>query len=156
VEPFTIRYTLTRRQRLPELLPWIPAVAGSVGFSVGMAYLAGVASRWFLVFLALPLVLYRGLFALLVELAFYPGKPVEVTVGDEDLTVRVGGDTRQLALDGIIQVYRPEGDADWTVLHLDGTTLAIPAGLITPAQLDHLKGFALRAARQRWAETPPE
>jgi hypothetical protein len=156
VTPFTFRYTLTRRQRLAELFPWLPALAGSVGFSVGVAYLAGVASLWFLILLALPVILYRGLIFLLVELIFFPGKLVEVTVDTEELTLRVGDDTRQLALDGIIQVFRAEGDADWTVLHIDGTTLAIPTGLIAPEQLDYLKGFALRAARERWAANPRE
>jgi hypothetical protein len=151
VTPFTIRYTLTRRQRLGELLPWLPALAGSVGFSVGAAYLAAVVTPWCLILLLLPLVMYRGLVALALELVFRPHKPVELTVDAGELVARVGDESRRLPLEGIIQVFRTEGTADWTVLHLDGSAFTIPAGSIAPEQLDYLKAFALRAARQRRA-----
>ena len=65
--PFSIRYTLTRRQRLGELLPRLPALAGSIGFSVGAAYLAVVVSPWCFALLALPLIYYRRLFVLVLN-----------------------------------------------------------------------------------------
>jgi hypothetical protein len=151
VTPFTIRYTLTRRQRLTELLPWLPALAGSIGFSVGVAYLAAVVTPWCSALLALPVIYYRGLVALAFELAFRPNKPVELAVDGDELVAQVGPDTRRLPLEGIIQVFRAEGAADWTVLHLDGSAFTIPAGSVAPDQLDYLKGFALRAARERRA-----
>jgi hypothetical protein len=106
--------------------------------------------------LALPVIFYRGLIVLAFQLAFHPGKPVQVTVGEEELTVSVAGDTRHLPLEGVIQVFRAEGERDWTVLHLDGTSIILPAGSVTDEQLAYLKGFALRAARERWAASPPE
>ena len=151
VTPFTVRYTLTRRQRLPELFPWLPALAGSIGFSVGAAYLAVVVTPWCCLLLALPLIYYRGLFALAFELTFSPRKPVELTVGDGELVARVGPDTRRLTLEGIIQVFRVEGTPDWTVLHLDGSAFTVPGDAVTAEQLDYLKALALRAARERWA-----
>ena len=41
VTPFHVRYTLTRRQRVGELLPWLPALAASIGFGIGGVYLSG-------------------------------------------------------------------------------------------------------------------
>ena len=52
-----------------------------------------------------------------------------------------------LPLDGIFQVFRA-GDT-WTVLHLDGTVLTIPADAITAEQVDYLKSFARRSAAAR-------
>ena len=147
MDPFRVTFTLSRRQRVGELFPWLPALAGSVGFAVGVAYLASVASAWFLALLVLPLVFYRGLFSLLLELAFAPGKPVEVIVDGDALTVVSGRERRELPLAGIIQVYR-EG-LDWVVLHADRTTLLIPAEAVTDEQMDYLKSFAMRAARER-------
>jgi hypothetical protein len=139
-----------------ELLPWMPAVAGSIGFSVGAAYLAYVVSPWFLFFLALPIALYRGFFALAFELIFFPGTPVELRVEQGELTLQVANETRTLPLDGIIQVFRDDNRSDWTLLHANRTSIAIPAELISAEQLDYLKGFALRAARERWAANPRE
>jgi hypothetical protein len=151
VPPFTLRYALTRRHRLPELFPWLPALAGSLGFSIGAAVLAADVSAWFLLLLLIPTVLYRGLFALLFELTFRPSQQVEVVVDDKALEVAVEGGRRRLPLEGVIQVYRVEGTADWALLHADGTALTIPAGAATAEQLDYLKGFALRAAAARKA-----
>jgi hypothetical protein len=150
MEPFHLRFTLSRRQRIPELFPWLPALAGSLGFSIGIAFLGSVVSPWFLLFLLLPLIFYRGLFALLLELTFYPSKPIEVVVDDDALTVQTGGEKRCLPLAGIIQVFR-EGNT-WTVLHTDGTTLFIPARIVTDIQMEFLKSFARCAAEERRAK----
>lgn len=147
--PFTLHYTLTRRQRVGELLPWLPALAGSIGFGIGVAVLASVVSPWFLFLLLLPVVYYRGLFALLFDFVFRPGQPVVVSVDETELVVTVGDSRRQLPLDGIIQVCRSGGD--WVVLHRDGSAVTIPAGVIAADQLDFLKAFAMRAFAERKA-----
>jgi hypothetical protein len=147
VPPFCLRFILKRQQRVAEVFPWLPALAGSLGFSIGAAFLAIAVSPWFLLFLLLPVIFYRGLFALLLELVFYPSKPVEVIVDGDELTVQTGSERRMLPLDGIIQVFRA-GEV-WTVLHIDGTVLHIPAGVATEKQIEFLKSFALRAAEER-------
>src|SRR5262245_22632717 len=150
VVPFHLRFTLSRRQRAAELFPWLPALAGSIGFSIGVAVLASVASPWFLILLLLPLIYYRGLFLLLLELAFYPRQPIEVFVDETRLDVRTRKERRSLPLDGIIQVFR--SDDAWTVLHIDRSVVTIPADTISGEQIDYLKSFARRAAAERKAE----
>jgi hypothetical protein len=114
-----------------------------------MAYLAVFVSPAFLVLLALPLVLYRGLFALLIDLALRSRQPVELTVDESRLAITSDGRTRLLSAAGIIQVFRTEGA--WTILHRDGTSLLIPMDAITEPQIDYLKQFALRALAERKA-----
>ena len=47
VVPFHLHYTLSRRQRLAtEIYPWLPAIAGSIGFVLGALYLATTVSPW--------------------------------------------------------------------------------------------------------------
>ena len=147
--PFHLHYTLTRRQRVGELLPWLPAVAGGTGFCIGVAYMASVVSWWLLVLLLLPVILYRGLIRLIFELAFFPGRPVELIVDETTLRVHADGTRRVLSLNGIIQVYR-SGDA-WVVLHRDRSSVLIPADAITEEQAGYLKGFAWRAFEARKA-----
>lgn len=148
--PFTLRFTLSRRQRLAvELMPWLPAVAASLGFTVGAAFLCVSASVWFLVLLLVPTVVYRGLVAFLFDLIVRGGRPVEVRVSAEQIEVTTTGERHTLAPDGVFQVFR-EGDV-WTVLHLDGTVLTIPAEAITAEQVEHLKSLARHAAVSRGA-----
>jgi len=154
VLPFHLRFGLTRRQRLAtDLLPWLPAIAGTTGFCIGVAYLVLSVSSWFLFLLLLPVIAYRGLFAFLFDIAFRARQPVEVVVEEARFGVRLGSDQRWRTLDGIFQVCRSENGAMWTVLHLDGVVLTIPADAISIEQLDYLKSFALRAARERKAAT---
>ena len=152
VLPFHLHYTLTRRQRLAaELYPWLPCLAASLGFTLGVAFLSAVVSRWFLPLLVLPPLVCRNFLAFLFELAAHPGLPVEVEVTADALGVRVDGRQRWLPLDGIIQVYPADDHAAWTVLHVNGSVLTIPAAAIAADQLDYLKGFARRAAQERKA-----
>jgi hypothetical protein len=149
---FQLHYFLTRRQRLAvELHPWLPAIAGTIGFLVGVLYLVLFVSVWFLWLVLLPVIAYRGLFAFLLDIAVRSGQPVDVVVEDDRMSVRIDDDEHWLALDGIFQVCRSEGGSTWTVLHLDGTVLTIPADAIALEELDYLKSFALRAARERKA-----
>jgi hypothetical protein len=150
VVPFLLRYTLSRRQRFAaELLPWVPVIAASLGFSTGIAVLAVDVSPWFVVFLLLPLILYHGLFTLLFDLILHKGQSVDVQVDDVSLELRAGDKRLSLPLEGIIQVFLT-GTA-WTVLHFDGTVLTIPAHAITEEQIDYLKSFARTAAAERKA-----
>ena len=147
---FHLRFSLTRRQRLAvELYPWLPAIAGTIGFFIGALYLILFVSAWFLLLILLPLISYRGLFAFGFDIAFRARQPVEVIVEEERLGVLVDGYRRWLDLDGIFQVCRSETGATWTILHLDGTVLTIPADAIALEHLDYLKSFALRALRER-------
>lgn len=148
MDPFHLRFTLSRRQRLVvELPPWLPAVAATTGFSLGALYAGLFASHWFLLLLLLPPTVYRGLFIFAFDLVFRGGRSVEVIADDTELEVRSAGEVRRLPLDGVFQVFR-SGDT-WTVLHLDGTVLTIPATAITAEQIEYLKSFVRRAAAAR-------
>lgn len=150
--PFHLHYTLSRRQRLAtELYPWLPAIAGSIGFVIGALYLSTTVSRWFLVMLLLPVVAYRGLFVFAFVIATHPRQSVEVEVNESELKVIIDNEGRLLPLDGIIQVFRSEDGSTWTVLHFDRSSLTIPSEAITGEQLDYLKSFARRAAEERRA-----
>jgi hypothetical protein len=152
VAPFHLHYTLSRRQRLAtELYPWLPAIAGSIGFVIGALYLSTTVSRWFLIMLLLPVVAYRGLFAFAFDIAIHPRQAVEVLVDETQLEVLIDQKRRRLPLEGIIQVFRSEDGSAWTVLHLDGSVLSIPSEAISGEQLDYLKSFARRAAEERRA-----
>ena len=146
--PLHLQFTLTRRQRLAvELWPWLPAIAATLGFTVGAAYLVLNVSVWFLVMLLLPPVVYRGLFGFVFDIVVRGGRRVTVTESEAELVVQSGSATEFHPLDGVFQVYR-SGDI-WTVLHLDGTVLTIPADAITPEQVDYLKAFVRRCAAVR-------
>jgi hypothetical protein len=150
VAPFHLRYTLSRRQRIAtELLPWVPAIAGSIGFATGIAVLAVHVSLMFLVLLVLPLLIYRSLFALLIDLTIHPRQAVEVLVDETRLEMLVSGQRLALPLNGIIQVFRTGNN--WTVLHFNGSALTIPADAITDEQIDYMKSFARIAAAERKA-----
>jgi hypothetical protein len=156
VSPFHLHYSLSRRQRLAtEIYPWLPALAGSFGFCIGAIYLSVVVTPWFLMLFVVPVVVYSGLFGFLFDIAVRPGQAVEIIVDKTQLVVRVDDEERrELPLDGIIQVFRSEDRSTWTVLHLDGSVILIPAEAISEEQLEYLKEFARRAlARRRAART---
>jgi hypothetical protein len=143
VSPFHLRFTLSRRQRLAlELPPWLPAAAATLGFWIGAAYAGLHASAWFLLLLVLPVVAYRGLFALAFDLLFRGGRAVELCADGAEVRVASAGEVKALPLDGLFQVFR-DGDA-WTVLHVDGTVLTIPADAISAEQVAYLRTFAHR------------
>ncbi len=147
---FQLRYALTRRQRLAiELHPWLPAIAGTIGFLTGALYLVVFVSTWFSLLFLLPVIAYRGLFGFFLDIILRSRQPVEVAVEDERLGIAIDGNHRWLSLEGIFQVFRCENGATWTVLHLDGTELIIPAAAIAAEELDYLKSFARRAAKER-------
>ncbi|HEV3440505.1 MAG TPA: hypothetical protein VG122_24330 [Gemmata sp.] len=148
--PFHLRYTLSRRQRFAaELLPWVPVIAGSLGFTIGVAVLAVDVSLKFLALLLIPLAFYPRLLVVLFDLTIHSGQAVEVFVDDSKLEMKVGQKHLSLPLDGIIQVFR--ADNAWTVLHFSGAALSIPADVITDEQIEYLKTFARIAAAERKA-----
>lgn len=149
VLPFHVRYTLSRRQRTGDLLPWMPALAGSLGFGIAGVYLSTSVTPWFVVLFLLPPLFYRRLFLMLFDLAARATVPVELTVDETKLWVQFDDTRRQLPLDGIIQVFR--SDDAWTVLHRDNSSLIIPMNALTEEQANHLKSFALRALEERKA-----
>jgi hypothetical protein len=149
---FQLHYSLTRRQRLAvELYPWLPAIAGTIGFAIGALYLVLFVSSWFFLLFFLPVIAYRGLFVFLLDIAFRSRQLVEVTVEEVRFGVRIDGVYHWHSLDGIFQVFRSETGMTWTVLHLDGAVLTIPAEAITMEKLEYLKSFAIRALRERKA-----
>jgi hypothetical protein len=155
VVPFRLQYALGRRHRLAvEFTPHLPACAAALGFTSGILYLALVVSPWFLGLLVWPAFACRKVAAFLVELLAVPARPVDVLVEADRLGVLVGGDRVWLYLDGVIQVCRSDNGHTWTLLHLNGSVLTIPADAIRPEQLDFLKGFALRAWRARQQTAP--
>ena len=153
--PFHIHYTLTRRQRLAvEFTPWLPCLAASLGFTVAVTYLAAAVSGWFLPMLILPLIVARGFLGFLWGIAACSAWPVDLLVEVDRLGVLVEGRRRWIMLDGVFQVCRSADRTTWTVLHLNGSLITIPANAIQPEQLDYLKGFANRAAAARRALIP--
>jgi hypothetical protein len=150
VVPFHLHFTLSRRHRLAtELLPWVPAIAGTLGFTIGVTVLSVELAPWFLFLLLIPVIIYRGLFALLFDLAVHSGLVVEMDVGDANLEMCAGSERLSLPLEGIIQVFLT-GNV-WTVLHFNGSVLTIPAEAITEEQTEYLKSFARTAAAVRKA-----
>ena len=148
--PFHLRFTLSRSERLAnELTPWVPAIAGTLGFTIGLTVLAADASPWFLFLLLIPLALYRGLVALLLDVLMHSRQVVEISVDASDLRLQVGEKSSVLPLGGIIQVF-PSGNS-WTILHFGGEALTIPADVISEAQIEYLKSFARSAAAERKA-----
>lgn len=145
---FRLTFNLSRRQRLAvELPPWLPAVAGTIGFGLGALYAGLFASPWFLLLLLLPPTVYRGLFTFVFDIALNTDRAVELLADGAELEIRRAGEVKRIPLDGVFQVFR-EGDA-WTVLHLDGTVLTIPADAISDDDIAFLRTFVRRAAAAR-------
>lgn len=149
--PFVVRYSLSRRQRLTyELFPWLPALAGTLGFGVGVAYLCWTVHSLFALLLLLPPLAYRGLFLFLWDVLRRSRVPVELYVDQSHLRWQMPPQApRTLPLEGIIQVCRTSDPTRWDILHRDGTVIPLPQNAVTPEQLDYLRAFALRAAAQR-------
>jgi hypothetical protein len=155
VTPFRLRYTLGRRDRFAvEFPPHLPACGAALGFTTGIAYLGAFVSPWFLTLLVLPAYVCRRAAVFLIDLLAVGAKPVDVLVEADRLGLLVGGVRAWHDLDGVIQVFRSDGGGTWTLLHLNGFVLTIPADAIQPDQLDFLKGFALRAWRERQRTLP--
>jgi hypothetical protein len=142
--PFHLRYDLSRGQRLgPHLLPWAPCLGASLGYTLGIVFLAKVVSAWFLPALVLPAIYCRRFFALALGILVHPAEPVDLFADETHLELRAGGVSVRFALAGIVQVYRSEHNT-WTVLNRDNTAVTIPAAVISEEQLRYLKSFVRR------------
>ncbi len=148
---FCVEFHLDRQQLLRlELMPWLPAIAGTLGFGLGAVYLSTTVSPGFALLFLLPVVMYRGLFRFLIELVIFPRRPVRLEITGDVLRLQMGRTPpRELPLTGIIQVCRTGNPLWWMVLHRDGTVIPLRADALNESQLAYLKGFALEAARQR-------
>jgi hypothetical protein len=149
--PFVVHYSLTRRQRLAyELFPWLPALAGTLGFAFGAAYLCWAVHPVLGLFFLLPVVVYRGLFAFLWSLLRQSRLPVELQVDQSHLRWQMTAQPpHYLPVDGIIQVCRTNDPNMWNILHHNGMVIPVPQSALTAEQLAYLRQLALRAARQR-------
>jgi hypothetical protein len=153
VVPFRLQFVLGRRDRLAvEVTPHLPALAAALGFTCGIAYLGVSVSAWFFLLLVLPLVVCRGLFAYLHEVVTVAARPQDILVEADRLGLLTPTGRVWLYLDGVIQVYRT--GRNWTVLHLNGSVLTIPADAIQSEQVEFLKVFALRGWRERQRHAP--
>src|SRR5258708_1811745 len=146
--PFHLHYSLSRGQRLrPPLLPWAPCLGASLGYTLGIVFLAKVVSIWFLPLLILPAIYCRQFFALALGILVHQVESVDLFADDSHLELRAGGVSVRFALAGIVQVYKSEGET-WTVLNRDNTAITIPAAAISEEQLRYLKSFVRRDARR--------
>ncbi len=146
--PFHLHYGLSRRQRFTaEIYPWLPCLAACLGFSFGVVFLSTSVSRWFIPLLLFPPIVCRHFIALLFELAIHPTRPAQLIANHVSLGVTSGREWWWLPLSGIIQVFR-SGDS-WTILHLNGMVLTVPADAIAAEQIDYLKAFAIQNAQER-------
>jgi hypothetical protein len=153
VVPFRLQYALGRRDRLAvEVTPHLPALAAALGFASGISYLGLCVSAWFFVLLLLPLVVCRGLIAFVADVATVAARPVDILVEADRLGFLTPTGRVWLDLDGVIQVYGT--GRNWTLLHLNGSVLTIPADAIQTEQVEFLKAFALRGWRERQRHAP--
>lgn len=151
--PFRLQYALGRHDRLAvEITPHTPALAAALGFTSGIAYLGASVSAWFFVLLILPLIVCRWLIAFLLDVATVAERREDVLVEADRLGLLTPTGRVWLYLDGVIQVYR--NGRNWTLLHLNGSVLTIPADAIRPEQVEFLKAFALRGWRERQRHAP--
>ncbi len=153
--PFRLQYALGRRDRFAvEFPPQLPAAVAALGFSSGILYLTLTATPWCIVLLVLPAFTTRKLAAVLFELLAVPARAVDVLVEADRMGLRVGHDRVWLYLEGVIQVYRTAGRRTWTLLHINGSVLLIPAAAIREEQVQFLQRFALTAWRRRQRTQP--
>ena len=152
-EPFQLRYTLSRSQRLVPLVRlWgvfttIFVLVMFAFFSIRMMF-----AIWWLewsgivVFGGLALgvfVRYRGLFVGLMDVLTVPSRHVDAVIEENAAGILLGKERGYLFLDGItsIRQYRAEV---WTIEHHNGAVLHVPVSAITDEQMSHI-----RAAMER-------
>jgi hypothetical protein len=141
--PFTLCYTLTRRQRLiPHLRLWGPhsplILLGLVGFLAGIAW-----SWWCLPFALLWVWLFRRFFAGLLGVLLHPVMPMHIRVEENALGFMAGGQRWWAFLDGLVSIQELTPGV-WTVLHWNGTVINVPAAAITDGQLAYLRAAMKR------------
>jgi hypothetical protein len=157
MEPFEIRYRLTRAQRLiPLLRAW--GVFGPLlilGF-VAFAILA-IVSVWWFVFIALGMFcMVKGLVFGLIGIAADPAGEMDIRVEENGLGFMGKKERWWIFLDGVTNVYQPRSDI-WTVCHHNGTLITIPADKITAERVEHIRSGPRRMKEKREAQpaAPP-
>ena len=152
-EPFHLKYTLSRSQRLvPHVRMWgawttayvtllftffvAQAVVSACTFSFSdVAVFGGLALGVF--------VLFHGLLAGLADALIVPVRRVDVVFEENAAGVLLGTDRWYLFLDGVVGLRKYRRDV-WTVEHFNGSVLHIPESATTEEQLQHI-----RAAMER-------
>jgi hypothetical protein len=147
-EPFQLRYTLGRAQRLvPHVRLWGPfttifmlalfaffcartAVAvGSLEF-VAAAGFGGLALGTFLVF--------RGLFIGIADVLIAARRDVDVVIDENTAGVMCGEERWYLFLDGFMTINKYRADV-WTFQHFNGSVLHVLVSAITDEQMSHIR-----------------
>ena len=144
----SIRYTLSRRQRLiPHLRIWgvffTPFVTLLLAFFVWRvaAMVFALDLLGIVVFGALAAsiaLLFRGLFIGLVDVFLVPRREMAITIEDTAMGIMLGSERCYLYLDGIISISRFCHDV-WTVQHWNGSVVHIAASAIDDGQLEHMR-----------------
>jgi hypothetical protein len=151
--PISLRFSLTRRQRLAAIVAewdwWTPLVVMPLEafFLVQTAHslwtwsLAGVA-----VFGGLALgmiVVFGGLIGGLVNVLICKDRWVDIELQADAAGILLGKERWYLFLDGITSIRQSPRDL-WTIRHHNGFVLWIPVTAITGEQIEHLRAAMVR------------
>jgi hypothetical protein len=152
--PRHLTYDLTRRQRLAShLSAWTrswPGLLLLVGAPVlAVASLAWLVSPWFLLLFLVwvpPMSFVQRFAAGIVQPLLYGPLHMDLVIEEDRLGYLVHGDRRWLAHGDIARLER-FGAGTWRIHYPDGTGLDIPASLVDPQLLDHLRAKAASGER---------
>ncbi len=143
--PWHLQYELTRRQRLvPHVKIWrhyAPLVIVSV---LGAAAAAVVWSWWFLVLLVAPLLMFRGFFVGLLNVALVRRAHMDIVIEHNGLGFLGGNERWYFALDGLTAFSKLADDV-WTAQHWNGCVVNIPADLLDAEQVEFLRDWVIEA-----------
>jgi hypothetical protein len=146
--PLHLRYGLGRGQRLVPLVrsEGIGATVLAVGmviFFIMAAVMNGRAGKvedvfGFAAFAAGVVLLYRRLFAGLLEVVMVAVRWEDLMVEESGMGMVIGGERWWFFLEGIREIRKWRRDL-WTLRHAHGWMLHIPAGLMNEDLLDHIR-----------------
>ena len=154
-EEFTLRYELTRRQRLiPHLRLWAPYSVGAlimVSVAIALAVWDVVSippvPRWllwlsFFLFVLLPFVFFfKGFLGALLNVLLVRTHPMDLIIKKDTLGVSVLGQRFWFSLDGTLS-FRRYTDDTWTLYHQSGQIVTIPTSELTEDQVKHFQEWA--------------
>jgi hypothetical protein len=153
---FSLRYELTRRQRLGPLLrlwrAWGPVALLCVGGSI----VGWVVTRspWFVIPLLPSLFVFRGLFLDLLNVLRVRRQPMDVEVMENGLGFREGDERWWFFLDGLL-AFDELSPGVWTVRHFSGSIVHIPRSLLTDEQVALFRRKVLEAEASRVEQGVP-
>jgi hypothetical protein len=146
-----LQYALTRHQRwdvhVRAWLPALPRYLVVVAIMAPLIWAASLRSPWYLLFSLAPLWVLRGFVAGFVNIAFVPMQRMDVVINELALGVLAGGERWWIFLDSIVRIERFREDL-WSLVGYHGQAVDIPAALIGPETLAHVR------ARSEWGRTP--